>query len=108
MTKSRRLQILVMMMTLLSWSSIAAAGSVTLAWDAVADATVSNYRVCWGTQSGVYPSCTATGNVTTFTVSNLSDNTAYFFVVKSTNSSGIDSSPSTEVSRRVGVPYSVA
>ena len=107
MTNSRRLHILVLTMTLLSWSSIAAAGSVTLAWDAVADASVSNYKVCWGTQSGVYPSCTPTGNVTTYTVGNLSDGTAYFFVVKSTNTSGVDSSPSTEVSRRVGVPYSV-
>ena len=46
MTNSRRLHILVLTMTLLSWSSIAAAGSVTLAWDAVADASVSNYKVC--------------------------------------------------------------
>ena len=95
MRKLRRFQILVLTLTLLSWSSLAAAGSVTLAWDAVPDTSVNNYKICWGTQSGLYPSCTPTGNVTTYTLSGLTDGTAYFFVVKATNTSGVDSPPST-------------
>src|SRR5215204_6057145 len=108
MANSRKLQVLILAGMLLSWSSVATAGSIILAWDAVPDASVVGYNVYWGTQPGVYTNSVVLAAATTYTVPGLSDNTAYYFVVKARNGSNVESAPSTEVSRRVGVPWPVA
>ena len=46
--------------------------------------------------------------MTSRTLSGLASNAPYYFIVRAYNSAGMLSSPSVEVSRRVGVPYSVA
>ena len=108
MANSRKLQILVVTSLLLLSSRVASAGSITLAWDAVADPSVVGYNVYWGTQSGVHPNRVVNGTATTYTVTGLADGTAYYFVVRAWNSSNMESNPSIEVSRRVGVPWPVA
>src|SRR5688572_25681987 len=109
MAKVCKVQVPVLTALLLSWSTIASAGSVTLAWDGVADGSVAGYNVYWGTQSGVHTAGSVQlGNTTTYTVSGLADGVAYYFVVRARGFFGAISAPSTEVSRRVGVPYSVA
>ena len=65
--KKLRLHVLALATVILAWSSVAYAGSVTLAWDANTDATVAGYRVYWGTTSGVYTNMldVRTGNTAT-------------------------------------------
>ena len=60
--------------------------SVTLTWAASANAT--SYSIKYGTTSGSYGALISVTNVTTYTVSGLTNNTAYFFVVTASNASG--------------------
>ncbi len=91
---------------LLVWAGAAHAASLTLAWDASPGAT--GYTIYYGTQSGVYTSYLNVGNQTSRQVTGLIDGIPYYFVVKAYNAFNMESGPSTEVSRRVGVPISTA
>jgi len=64
------------------------AGSVTLNWDPVPDADRAGYRIYYGTTSGTYPNNVDAGNVTTFTINNLTDCTLYYFAVKAYDTAG--------------------
>jgi len=64
------------------------AGSVTLNWDPVPDADRAGYRIYYGTTSGTYPNNVDAGNVTTFTINNLTDCTVYYFAVKAYDTAG--------------------
>lgn len=64
------------------------AGSVTLSWDPVPDADRAGYRIYYGTTSGTYPNNVDAGNVTTFTINNLTDCTLYYFAVKAYDTAG--------------------
>ncbi|MEZ5329482.1 MAG: fibronectin type III domain-containing protein [Verrucomicrobiales bacterium] len=74
-----------------------ALSEVRLGWDPNPEADISGYNVYYGSSSGVYPHKVAAGNTTTFTVSNLEAETAYFFVVTAENEAGLESLPSDEV-----------
>ena len=69
-------------------ASPAWAGSVTLSWDPVPDADRAGYRIYYGTVSGTYPNNVDAGNVTTYTINNLTDCTLYFFAVKAYDTAG--------------------
>ena len=69
-------------------ASPAWAGSVTLSWDPVPDADRAGYRIYYGTVSGTYPNNVDAGNVTTYTINNLTDCTIYFFSVKAYDTAG--------------------
>jgi fibronectin type 3 domain-containing protein len=71
---------------------------VQLAWSASADSRVTNYRICWGTQSGTYTSSRDVGNVTTATIGSLAAGTTYYFAVLAVTSDGLQSAYSNEVS----------
>jgi hypothetical protein len=59
-------------------TSIAHAQSVTVAWDANTEPTLSGYVVLYGTSSGIYPYSIDVGNVTSKQVTaNLTGNTRY-------------------------------
>jgi hypothetical protein len=60
----------------------AVAGTVSLAWDPVADSDLAGYRVYYGTTPGSYAQSVDVGNVTATTMNNLSDCTMYYFGVK--------------------------
>jgi hypothetical protein len=60
----------------------ALAGTATVAWDPVSDTDLAGYKVYYGTSSGVYPNVVDAGNVTTYTFTNLTDCTLYYFTVK--------------------------
>jgi len=79
--------------------------SATLSWDAVSGPTLSGYRVYYGTSPGSYnqPSGQgiSVGNTTTYTVMGLSNGTRYYFAVTSVNTSNVESTYSTEVSKAI-------
>lgn len=76
--------------------------SVTLQWagpTAYVDATnltVSGYKIYYGTEPGNYNTVLNVGNVTSFTVPNLTANTTYYFVVTAYDTAGVESDPTDE------------
>lgn len=93
--------------TSLTVTSATTAGSATLAWDAPTtniDGTpltdLTGYKIYFGTSSGNYTSVIDVGNITTYTVSNLSSGT-YYFAVRSYDASGIESDFSNEASKSI-------
>jgi hypothetical protein len=54
-----------------------------------------------GTQSGLYGTSVAVGNVTNYQVMNLQPNTTYFFSVTALDAAGNESLPSSEVSKSI-------
>lgn len=86
-------------------ATAANAATLTLAWDANPE-PVSGYILYWGTQPGQYTQSLDVGKTTSRTLTGLANSTPYYFVVRAYNSARMLSSPSIEVSRRVGVPFS--
>src|SRR5271167_3664983 len=74
------------------------ADSVTLAWDAVSDPSVTGYMVYSGPAAGDYTSSIAVGNTTSYTVSNLVEGTTYHFAATSYDAAGTQSGFSNDVS----------
>lgn len=83
----------------LMWAWALAARGVTLQWDAPADASVTGYRVWWGTASGLHGDSSDAGPETTKTLSDdiFLPGVTYYFVARSYNTAGIESSNSNEV-----------
>lgn len=76
--------------------------SVTLAWDANSEPDLAGYRLYSGTNgSGIHTLLADVGNVTLVTVSNLTLGATYYFVVTAYNTSGLESTPSNEISYKV-------
>ena len=90
-------------------AATAQAASLRLAWDPSPSAV--GYVLYWANLPGNLPAnfvgSLDVGNQTSFEVNGLTDGMPYYFVVRARNAAGMLSSPSTEVSRRVGVPFSV-
>ena len=59
---------------------------VTLNWNVVTGAT--GYKIYYGTASGVYSAPITVGNMTTSTVTGLTNGTTYYFAVSATNTGG--------------------
>ncbi|MGC3961291.1 MAG: Ig-like domain-containing protein [Verrucomicrobiota bacterium] len=78
-----------------------AVGSVTLAWDASSDVSVTGYRLYYGVATGSYTNSAAVGNVTSATLANLSDGVTYYFAVTAYDSQGTESLFSNEASYAV-------
>jgi len=70
----------------LLFPSICMAGEISLSWDAVAEAT--GYKLHYGTNPEQLDTITDVGNVTAFTVAELTMNTQYFFKVSCYNDTG--------------------
>lgn len=73
-----------------------------LAWDPVLDVPITSYRLYFGTSPGAYSqkygSGIAVGNVTVFSLYDLTPRTKYFFAVTAVDSVGHESYYSNEVS----------
>jgi hypothetical protein len=93
-----RWALLVSCLTVLTRISSFAAGSVTLAWDASLDATVTGYRVYYGGASGDYTNSAAIGNSTVVTLANLTEGVTYYFAATAYDSTGAESPFSNETS----------
>ena len=75
--------------------------SVTLAWDPSTDPEVTGAIVYYGHASRNYPYHTNLGNVTRATVNGLQAGLTYYFAVTATNSDGLESDYSNEVSTSI-------
>ncbi len=71
--------------------------SVTLAWDVSTDATVTGYKLHYGTVDGVYDRTIDVGNVTTYTVTGLQTGLTYYFAATAYNAAGQESTYSNKV-----------
>ena len=78
-------------------------GSVTLAWDASPDATVTGYRIYLGPSTGNYTNSIAVGNTLTATLTNLLQGTRYYFAATAYDNSGVESVFSNEVNYQIPV-----
>jgi hypothetical protein len=66
----------------------AMAGSMPLEWNPVTDPDVAGYKIYYGTASGSYGAPIDAGNVTTYTLGNLTDCSRYYIAVKAYDTSG--------------------
>lgn len=82
-------------------STVQATQSITLAWDPSSDPDIAGYHLYYGTASRSYDHELDLGNVTTTTISNLADESGFFFVVTAVNAGALESSPSNEVTNLV-------
>ena len=76
-------------------------GTATLTWDANTETDVTGYNVYMGTQPGVYGAPISIGNITSYTVGNLTGGRTYYFSLTAVDTSGNESLPSSEVSKSV-------
>lgn len=72
--------------------------SVTLAWDASPDPSVSGYKIYQGPTSGVYTNHFDAGPALTYTVSNLTAGVTLFYAATAYSTNGLESAFSNEVS----------
>lgn len=72
--------------------------SATLTWNANTESDLAGYRLYQSTTSGTYGSPIEVGNVTSYAVNNLVSGTRYYFRLTAVDTSGNESSPSSEVS----------
>jgi hypothetical protein len=71
---------------------------VTLAWDRNTEIDLAGYKIYYGTGSRVYNWFIDVGNVTTHTVTGLTDGSTYYFAATAYDTSNIESTYSVEVS----------
>ena len=72
--------------------------SLMLAWDACASTNVMNYKIYYGTDSGNYPQVVSVGQVTQTTITGFTPGTTYYFAATASDSTGLESAFSTEIS----------
>jgi hypothetical protein len=83
------------------------AAAVTLNWDANSEPELAGYKIYYGTSSGDYANSVDVGKITSFNVSNLREDTTYYFAATAYDSSDQESDFSDEVSHYVPVPEPV-
>src|SRR6202007_2266246 len=74
-------------------ASQASAGSVNLQWTANTETDIAVYRIWYGTISHNYTQQINVGNITTTTVSNLTNGLTYFFAVTAYDTTSFESNP---------------
>jgi hypothetical protein len=88
-------------LTLLTQIPAFAAGSVTLAWDASPDPSVTGYRIYIGGASGNYTNSANVGNVTSTVLTNLTEGATYYFAATAYDATGVESDFSNEANYTV-------
>jgi len=83
-------------------SATAGDAKAVLTWSMVAGAT--SYSVKFGTVTGVYGAPVNVGNVTTHTVTGLTNGTTYYFVITASNASGTSANSAVKTALPVAFP----
>jgi hypothetical protein len=78
-------------------TGLAFAGYVRLMWDASPDTNVVGYAIYHGPSSGNYSTRIEVGNKLNIALTNLANNSNYYFVATAYTAEGIESLPSNEV-----------
>jgi type IV pilus assembly protein PilY1 len=89
--------LLVFFLTLVLCQS-ALAAQIKLAWDANSESDLAGYKVYYGTSSKSYAGTVDVGNITSHTLTGLTQGQTYYVAVTAYNSSGSESGYSSEVS----------
>jgi len=89
------------LLLLLCCAAPALATDVPLAWDASTSPNIAGYKVYYGNGSHTYGTPITIGNLTTYTVTGLSNGT-YYFSVTAFDTDGNESDFSNEVSQVIG------
>ena len=95
---SRSFVFLFLLLFFLLISQFVFAAQVKLAWDANTESDLAGYKVYYGTGSKSYTGSVDVGNVTSYTVTGLTQGQTYYVTITAYNSSGSESGYSTEVS----------
>jgi hypothetical protein len=82
-------------------TSSAAVRSVTLTWNASTSPNIVGYDIYYGPTAGSYTNMISVGNVTSATITGLSEGTSATFVVKARDAVGLESLPSNEIAYTV-------
>jgi len=77
------------------------AGGLLVTWDANTESDLAGYRIYYGVESSVYTQMVDVGNVTAYTLPDLTEGQTYYLVVTAYDRTGNESLPSTEVSATV-------
>jgi type IV pilus assembly protein PilY1 len=88
----------VILFTTLVLSQFALAAQINLAWDANTESDLAGYKVYYGTSSKSYTNSIDVGNVTTYTLTGLTQGQTYYIAITAYNTSSSESGYSGEVS----------
>ena len=88
-TSRARLLCVGIVFVLLIRAAGAHAGSLSVAWDASLESDVTNYRISYGPQSGVYADSLDVGNQTAWTFTALTDGQIYYLVLQAESAAGL-------------------
>jgi fibronectin type 3 domain-containing protein len=91
------LSFVLLFLTLL-FSKVGLAAQIRLAWDANTEPDVAGYKIYYGTSSKSYTGSVDVGNVTSYTLTGLTQGQTYYIAVTAYNTSGSESNYSGEVS----------
>jgi hypothetical protein len=90
---------LLALVLVLGATSVAHAGTISVAWDSLTHPDLVGYRVYYGTASGTYPQSVDVGLTPQATLTGLTDCTTYYVAVKGRASDGsLSPTYSTEIS----------
>jgi hypothetical protein len=86
-------------------ASAQGAHSVTLAWEPSSEGEIVNYNIYYGVACRNYTDSVSAGTATKATISGLMEGTTYYFAVTASNSMGLESDFSDEISYTVQKPF---
>lgn len=89
--KSTLIVLLALVMICGSFIPTAGAADVGLAWDANKESSLAGYKIYWGTDSGSLDNVVDVGNVTEYTVVDLTDGQIYYFAATAYDTAGNES-----------------
>jgi type IV pilus assembly protein PilY1 len=98
MSHKKSIFVLAILVSTLVLCQSALAAQIKLAWDANTESDLAGYKVYFGTSSKSYTGSVDVGNVTSYTVSSLTQGQTYYISVTAYNTSGRESGYSSEVS----------
>jgi hypothetical protein len=71
--------------------------SINLTWNANSEPSLGGYKIYYGTEPGNYGTPVVVGKVTSYKLTNLTNDTPYYLAISSLNSVGVESAKTTEI-----------